>query len=165
MRKLAAALPLLLCACGTDGFFDTISPSAPGASDSGCDNSTRGSVSSLDVGEMQTDMITSEQVFVPLDEGAMATIIHGFQGADMLVLALNVSGAGTEPVCLDQKTDVEEDGERISFNYVAKRFTPQPDGTSLGKATFFPGAYTAGQVTIKVSLGGKTLTRHVEVAP
>lgn len=161
-RALVAALPLV-SACGTDGFFDTISPSAPGASDSGCDMSTRGSVTAIEVGEMVTDPVTYEQVYMPLDEGATAMIVHGVQGADMLVLALSVSGAGTEPVCLDQKTDIEEGGDRVSFNYVAKKFTPQPDGTSLGKATYFPGNYTAGQVTISVSLGGKTLTRHVEL--
>jgi hypothetical protein len=164
-KSYVAALALVLGACGTDGFFDTISPSAPGAYDAGCDNSTRGSVSSIDVGEMVADDMTFEQVYTPLDEGGMAMIVHGFQGADMLVLALRVSGAGTAPLCLDQKTDIEENGERISFNYVAKKFMPQPDGTLLGKTTYFPGAYTAGQVKINVSLGGKSLTRNVEVAP
>lgn len=163
-RALVAALPLV-AACGTDGFFDTIAPSAPGASDSGCDMSTRGSVSAIEVGEVQADDVTGDPVFVPLDEGAMAMIVHGFQGADMLVLALSVSGAGTDPVCLEQKTDIEENGERISFNYVAKRFLPEPDGTLLGKTTYFPGDYTAGEVTIEVTLGGRSLTRHVEVAP
>ncbi len=158
-------MPLLLCACGTDGFFDPLSPSAPGASDSGCGTSTRGSVSSIAVGENVSDEVTFEPVFVPLDEGGMAMIVHGLQGADMLVLALSISGAGTAPVCLDQRTDIEQAGDRVSFNYVAKKFTPQPDGTLLGKTTYFPGDYAAGQVTITVSVGGKSITRHVEVSP
>jgi hypothetical protein len=162
-RALVTALPLL-CACGTDGFFETISASAPGTSDTSCDMSTRGSVSSIEVGEREVDEL-GETIFVPLDEGSMATVIRGTQGADMLVLLLRVSGAGTEPVCLEQRTEIEQGGERISFNYVAKRFLPEPDGTSLSNATFFPGAYTPGQVTIRVTLGGKSLVRRVEVLP
>jgi hypothetical protein len=156
----AAILPLLLCSCGTDGFFEVISPAAPGAGTAGCSNATRGPVSSIEVGERVfsdgTDM------FVLLDEGSPATIERGVQGADMLVLAFRITGAAGQ-TCLVQRTDITDDaGDRVSYNAVSKNFEAQGDGTSVSEWIYFPGPYVPGPVTIDVSLGGRTLIRHVD---
>jgi hypothetical protein len=50
----------------------------------------------------------------------------------------------------------------LSYNAKAKRFEPQPDGTSISDWIYFPGPYVPGPVTIEVTLGGRTLVRHVE---
>jgi hypothetical protein len=163
MKALVATLPLLFCHCGTDGFFEVISPSAPGAPDSSCGTSTRGTVSSIEVGERVFVEPRMMEMFMPLDEGAPATIVQGTQGADMLVLAFLVMGAGSQ-TCIEQRTDITDGaGDRLSYNAKAKSFEPQPDGTSISSWIFFPGPYVPGPVTIEVSLGGRTLVRHVEV--
>ena len=160
-RSVVAALPLLLCDCGTDGFFEVISPAAPGAGNAGCPNSTRGPVASLEIGE-RTFLDDGTEMFVLLDDGSMATIVQGTQGADMLVLAFRVTGAGSQ-TCIAQRTDITDDGgERVSYNAVARNFEPQPDASSVSEWIFFPGEYVPGPLTIEASLGGQTLVRHVE---
>jgi hypothetical protein len=160
MKALVAVLSLLFCHCGTDGFFEVISPAAPGAGTSSCGTSTRGPVDSIEVGERRF-IDPGMEMFVVLDEGASATIVQGLQGADMLVLAFRVTGAGAQ-TCIAQRTDItDEAGDRLSFNALAKSFEPQPDGTSISDWIFFPGPYVPGDVTIEVSLGGRTLVRQV----
>jgi hypothetical protein len=158
----AAVLPFLLCHCGTDGFFEVISPAAPGAGTAGCANATRGPVSSIEIGERLYE--NGMDMFVPLDEGSMATIVLGTQGADMLVLGFRVTGASGQ-TCMAQRTDITDDaGDRLSFNAVAKNFQAQIDGSSVSEWIYFPGPYAGGPVTIEVSLGGRTLVRHVDTA-
>jgi hypothetical protein len=160
-RACAALLPLLLCHCGTDGFFEVISPAAPGAGTAGCSGATRGSVSSIEVGE-RVFLDDGTVMFAPLDDGSMATIVRGVQGADMLVLGFRVTGAGGQ-TCLVQRTDVtDEAGGRLSYNAVSTSFQEQPDGSSVSEWIYFPGPYVPGPVTIEVSLGGRTLVRHVD---
>lgn len=162
-RTTVAALSLLFCHCGTDGFFEVISPAAPGAGDSSCSKSTRGPVSSIEVGERRF-VDPGIEMYVPLDEGATAMIVRGLQGADMLVLAFRVTGAGSQ-TCIEQRTDITDDtGDRLSFSAVAKSFEPQDDGTSISDWLYLPGPYVVpGAVTIEVALGGRTLKRHVTV--
>jgi hypothetical protein len=160
MRAVIAWLPLVFCHCGTDGFFEVISPAAPGAGTSSCGTSTRGPVDSIEVGERQY-VDPGMEMFVLLEEGAPATIMLGTQGADMLVLAYRVMGAGSQS-CIAQRTEISDDaGERLSFNLLAKSFEPQPDGTSISDWIYLPGPYVPGPVTIEVSIGGRTLVRHV----
>lgn len=154
-------LPLLLCHCGTDGFFELISPAAPGAGDSGCPGSTRGPVSSLEVGE-RAFLDDGTEMFITLDDGSPATIVQGTQGADMLVLAFRVTDAGGQ-TCIQQRTDITNaTGERVSYSAVSRNFEEQLDGTSVSEWIFFPGSYVPGPLTIDVSIGGQTLVRHVE---
>jgi len=156
-------VPLLFCHCGTDGFFEVIAPAAPGAPDSSCGSSTHRSVTSLDLGERFVDMAGMEGL-TPLDDGATATIVRGIQGADMLVLAIVVTGAGTQ-TCIEQRIDItDEAGDRLSYNARPKSFEPRSDGTSISDWIYLPGPYVPGPATIEVVLGGKTLVRHVEVA-
>jgi hypothetical protein len=162
LRSSAVLLPLLLCSCGTDGFFEVISPAAPGAGAVGCRDATNRPVSSIEVGERL--YLDGMDMFVPLDEGSTATIVLGTQGADMLVLAFRVEGAGGQ-TCMVQRTDITDDaGDRLSFNAVSKNFEEQVDGSSVSEWIYFPGPYTGGPVAIEVSLGGRTLVRHVETA-
>lgn len=161
MRALLSVLLLLFCHCGTDGFFEVISPAAPGAGNAGCPNSTRGPVSSLEIGE-RAFLDDGTEMFVLLDDGSPATIVQGTQGADMLVLAFRVTGAGSQ-TCIAQRTDITDAaGERISYNAVARNFEPQPDDSSISEWIFFPGPYVPGPLTIEATLGGQTLVRHVE---
>jgi hypothetical protein len=161
MKALVAVVPLLFCHCGTDGFFEVISPAAPGAGTSSCGASTHGPVDSIEVGERHYIEPGNMEMFVLLDEGSPATIVQGTQGADMLVLAFRLMGAGIQ-TCIDQRTDItDEGGDRMSYNALAKSFEPQTDGTSISDWIFFPGPYVPGPVTIEVSLGGRTLVRHV----
>ena len=156
-----ACLPLLSFGCGTDGFFEVISPAAPGAGNAGCPNSTRGPVSSLEIGE-RAFLDDGTEMFVLLDDGSPATIVQGTQGADMLVLAFRVTGAGSQ-TCIAQRTDITNAaGERVSYNAVSRNFEPQPDASSVSEWIFFPGPYVPGPLTIEASLGGQTLVLHVE---
>ncbi|MCX5746129.1 MAG: hypothetical protein NT062_26930 [Proteobacteria bacterium] len=159
LRGALGVTLLGLCQCGTDGFFEVISP----GSGTSCGKSTSDPVGTLAIGEGVVDMTTGETTFQLLDEGAPATLVHGFQGADMLVLAHRLTGAGGQ-TCIAQRTDIMNDaGDRLAYTALSQAFTVQPDGASLGEWMYLPGAYVPGPVTIEVSLGGQHLTRHVQV--
>ncbi len=162
-HALLAALALTLCQCGSEGFFDVISPASPGAVTTGCGASSSPPVSSLEVGFIREGGADGGPTFTPYNDGDAVGVVRGFQGSDMLVLSLRVSGAGGQ-TCLQQRTDiVDGSGARLSFNAVSQYFSPQPDGTSVTSGIFFPGDYAAGPATIRVSLGGRSLSRNIRV--
>ncbi len=161
-RALLAALSLTLCQCGSEGFFELISPVSPGGVSTGCGAGAMPSVTALEVGRVTSDA-DGGVAFAPYNEGDSVAVVRGFQGSDMLVLALRVSGAGGQ-TCLQQRTDVIDGaGARVSFNAVSQSFSPQPDGTSFTPGIFFPGDYVAGPATIRVTLGGRSLSRNIRV--
>jgi hypothetical protein len=98
------ALALGLCQCGSEGFFDVISPAAPGSVFASCGASTAGPVSAIEVGASTA---------LPLDD--------------------------------------------------AGAFAPLADGTALTPPIFLPGEYASGFVTVRVALGGVTLSRRLRV--
>ena len=163
LRALLAALALTLCQCGSDGFFEVISPVSPGGFTAGCGAGATPSVTALEVGRLTGSADDGGVAFAPYNEGDSVSIVRGFQGSDMLVLALRVSGAGGQ-TCIQQRTDVVDgSGARLSFNAVSQVFTAQPDGTSVTTGIFFPGDYVPGPATVRVTLGGRSLSRNIRV--
>ena len=157
------ALALGLCQCGSEGFFDVISPAAPGSVLASCGASTAGPVSAIEVGASTALPLDDAGAFAPLADGDTVRVEVGFQGSPMLVLALRVVG-GNGQTCVQQRTDVvDEAGGRVSYNALAQRFTPMADGTAVTPPIFLPGEYASGFVTVRVALGGVTLSRRLRV--
>jgi len=161
--RFGLGLALGLCQCGSEGFFEVISPAAPGSVLTSCGEATAAPVSAVEIGRSTSLPLGSAGAFVPLVDGDTVRVEVGFQGSPMLVVALRITGAGAQ-TCVQQRIDVvDEGGDRVSYNALAQRFTPVADGTAVTQAIFLPGEYASGTVTVRVALGGVTLARRLQV--
>jgi hypothetical protein len=152
-----------LGSCADLSFFEAISPAPPGTLGSGCASQSPVTVTSLELGEDEQSPTGLDRPFVPLADGERVRVVRGLQGADMVVLALRVRGLGATP-CVPQRTDVlGMDGQRISFNARNVAFEAAVDGTALARRMFFPGDYREGPAVIRVTLGGMTILRAVQI--
>jgi hypothetical protein len=161
---LRASVLTLLAAlgagCGDINFFESISP---GTAPNQCGNATtRATITGVEISD--GDAFSSmARPFAALNEGDTVRIVRGFQGADMLVLSIRVSGLAMD-ACLPQRTDIfDATGARVSFNAQSISFVPT-GGVATNERMFFPGNYTVGTVTIRTTVAGVTLTRTVMAA-
>lgn len=154
-RALAVAvLAGLLAGCGHD-------PAAP-ASDA-CDAPTAGGVDAVEIGAASAaDLAGRPTPFSPLAEGDGVPLIRGPQGANMIGLALRISG-GAAPTCLLQRTVVVDgSGARLVAATPPLRTYLQPDGTRRTHPLWLPADYPM-QFTVNVDAADKAISRHLHL--
>lgn len=102
--------------------------------------------------------------FTPLADGDTLSITRGFQGADMVVLSLRVTGVDSDRCIAQQTTLVDSNGTLEARLVRPVQFTSVAPGVLQTSALFLPGEFNAGPLhTLTVSIGGITLTRHLTV--
>lgn len=155
---LTALTALALAGCGDASFFDTING---GSSPNSCSNgATRSTISRIELSESDA-FSAMPRPFTALEDGASVTIVRGFQGADMIVLAIRVHGLDA-PACLAQRTDVTDStGARVTTHGQPLLFTPTA-GVATNERMFFPGNFQPGSYTITTTVAGVTITRTVQ---
>ncbi len=157
-RSMLMVFALALSACGEEGFYALINA---GTAPNQCSNAnSRAALSGVELSDSAMVMGTTPP-FTALTDGASVRIVRGFQGADMFVLSIRVSGLATA-TCIPQRTDVlDASGNRISFNAQPILFDPVA-GVATNGGMYFPGMYYPGStVTIRTTVGSVTVTRNV----
>jgi hypothetical protein len=159
-RPLLAAL-LLVAGCPTP---------QPGPSQDTCDNPAPGQADALTVGTAVSRGPAAAQPsspFIALGDGASIKMVRGFQGADMIVLRLQLHGAGL-PGCIDVRVQVAAaDGSRLSVAHNALNFyAATATATVQTGPIFLPGAYALdAPVTVTIDTAGQHLVRTLVVKP
>lgn len=157
-RSMLMVFALALSACGEEGFYALINA---GTAPNQCSNAnSRAALSGVELSD-GSSLQGMQPTFAALADGASVRIVRGFQGADMFVLSIRVSGLATL-TCIPHRTDVlDASGNRISFNAQPLLFDPVA-GVATSPGLFFPGMYYPGStVTIRTTVGSVTVTRNV----
>jgi hypothetical protein len=158
-RWMLIPLALALAACGEEGFYALINA---GSAPNQCSNAnTRVALSGVELSD-GSSLQGMPPTFAALADGASVRVVRGFQGADMFVLSIRVTGLAALS-CIPHRTDVlDASGNRISFNAQPLLFDPVA-GVATSPGLFFPGTYSPGStVTIRTTVGSVTLTRSVQ---
>lgn len=159
-RLLLLSLGLALSACGDESFFAQISA---GTAPNQCSNATqtRATITGIELSE--GDSMGAARPFTALNDGDSVQIVRGFQGADMIVLSIRVTGLAM-PACIAQRTDVlDASGNRITVNAQSIQFDPDA-GVATNERMFFPGNYVPNtMITVRSTVGGVTVTRNLTV--
>jgi hypothetical protein len=98
----------------------------------------------------------------PLAAGGSVRLVHGIQGADMVVLRLRVQGPQVPGCLLVQVVTAGPDGAAISQVNNSLRIYTSADG-SITHDIYLPGVYAAATFTILVSAGGVSLRLPVSL--
>ncbi len=154
---LVASCAVAVAGCGDLNFFESFSP---GTAPNQCSNAmTRATIAGIELSDADA-YGTTPRPFTAINDGDTVRIVRGFQGADMVVLSIRVSGLAMD-ACLPQRTDIlDASGARVSFNAQPILFTPSA-GVATNERMFFPGNYTGGALTIRTTIAGVTVTRAV----
>ncbi len=102
--------------------------------------------------------------FAAIEDGGELRITRGFQGADMVVISLRVTGVDADRCIAQQTTLVDPSGALEARLARPLQFTLVSPGVAQTSALFLPGEFVAGPShTLTVSIGGVTLTRRITI--
>ncbi|MFO0560001.1 MAG: hypothetical protein U0269_18450 [Polyangiales bacterium] len=162
MHRLSLfALCLALSACGDESFFAQISG---GTGPNQCSNATQTRATITGVELSEADAFNGmARPFTALNDGDTLQVVRGFQGADMIVISLRVTGLAM-PACIAQRTEVlDASNSRVSINGQSIQFDPDA-GVATNERMFFPGNYVSNSmITIRSTVANVTVSRTVRV--
>ncbi len=160
---IAAASGLALAACdlGYQGLEPLVDPGNPAGT---CAEPAPATITGVEASRGSDGPSADGGVpFAALSDGDDVPLVRGLQGADMVVIALRVTGLDADR-CLPQQTTVDD----ASGNVIARLVRPvlfraTAPGMAESRTLYLPGEFVRGTHTLTVRVGAATFTRRINV--
>lgn len=157
----ASGLALAACDLGYQGLEPLVDPGNPAGS---CADPAPATITGVEASRGSDGSSADGGVpFSALSDGDDVPLVRGLQGADMVVIALRVTGLDADR-CVPQQTTVDD----ASGNHVARLVRPvlfraTAPGMAESRTLYLPGEFVRGPHTLTVRVGAATFTRRINV--